>query len=75
MYTGHQDDIFRTTYEPPTRDGSGSSSNFGSAHAAVWHVSFCDGSVRPLSYNINPAVHKSLGNRADAAFFDDTELK
>jgi hypothetical protein len=72
MYTGYQDDIHRSTYDPPRRDGDLTRTiRFGSPHAAVWHVSFCDGSARPLSYEIDAAVHRSLGNRADGLAFDD----
>jgi prepilin-type N-terminal cleavage/methylation domain-containing protein len=36
---------------------------FGSAHPSVLHMSFCDGSVRPISYDIEQEVHRSLGSR------------
>jgi hypothetical protein len=38
---------------------------YGSAHADCWNVSFCDGSVRSLSYDIDANIHRDLGNRAD----------
>lgn len=38
---------------------------FGSAHAAVWNVSFCDGSVRGLTFDIEPQIHSWLASRAD----------
>ena len=28
-------------------------------------MAFCDGSVHPISYAIDPSVHQSLGNRKD----------
>ena len=37
----------------------------GSAHAAGFHMAFCDASVRKMSYTINPLVHMQLGNRMD----------
>jgi prepilin-type N-terminal cleavage/methylation domain-containing protein len=72
MYTGYQNDIHRCTSEPPCRDGNQDwTTRFGSAHPATWNVSFADGSVRSLSFTIDPTVHKSLGNRADGTAFGD----
>jgi prepilin-type N-terminal cleavage/methylation domain-containing protein len=44
------------------KDASG---RFGSAHAAGWNMSFCDGSVRTMSYDVDWRVHRDLGNRMD----------
>jgi prepilin-type N-terminal cleavage/methylation domain-containing protein len=38
---------------------------FGSAHVAGWNASFCDGSVRTISYEIDWHIHRDLGNRMD----------
>jgi prepilin-type N-terminal cleavage/methylation domain-containing protein len=38
---------------------------FGSAHPTGWNASFCDGSVRTMSYDIDWQVHRDLGNRMD----------
>jgi prepilin-type N-terminal cleavage/methylation domain-containing protein len=38
---------------------------FGAAHAGVWNVSFCDGSVQSLSFDIDWQLHRDLGNRED----------
>lgn len=38
---------------------------FGSAHAATLNMSFCDGSVQSLSYDIEETVHRRLCNRQD----------
>lgn len=54
---------------PPRQDQGGAdlSWNFGSAHSGGFNMSMCDGSVRTISYAINPTVHKNLGHRASAA--------
>ncbi len=40
-----------------------SGGRFGSAHPGMWNVSFCDGSVREMSYDIDWQVHRDTGNR------------
>ena len=72
---GYSYDVNRWTMSPPYLDHtpfpptSASSTtfakSFGSAHSVGFHMSFCDGSVRRLAFDIDPAVHKSLGNRND----------
>ena len=37
--------------------------NWGSAHPAVFHMMFADGSVRPVSYSIDADLHLALGSR------------
>jgi prepilin-type N-terminal cleavage/methylation domain-containing protein/prepilin-type processing-associated H-X9-DG protein len=38
---------------------------FGSAHPGGLNMSFCDGSVQTLSYDIDPLVHRWMANRFD----------
>jgi prepilin-type N-terminal cleavage/methylation domain-containing protein/prepilin-type processing-associated H-X9-DG protein len=68
------------TYCRPMHDAAGSPSgysdpnwglwglgtwSFGAAHAAGFNMSFCDGSVLQISYEISESVHRSLCNRED----------
>src|SRR5690606_23113090 len=72
IYAGHDGDLNRYTavrenrprkissdFELPT------SQHFGSAHPTTFHMAFCDGSVRPTSYGIDPTMHRLLGGRDD----------
>lgn len=59
-------DIVRWTNVPASRDsGTVRMRAFGSAHTSVFHMTMCDGSVRPLSYSIDEGTHRQLGNRRD----------
>jgi prepilin-type N-terminal cleavage/methylation domain-containing protein len=40
-------------------------SRFGSAHAGIWQVAYCDGAVSPLSYSLDLSVAIRLANRRD----------
>ncbi len=69
MLMGDNEDIIRWTSTSLTlsqdRSGDGTGHRFGSAHATGFNMAFCDGSVRSLSYSINPATFGCLGNRKD----------
>jgi hypothetical protein len=61
---------------PPHQDNSSMTNTriFGSAHPSTWHAVFCDGSVRAISYDIDPVAHGRLANRHDGLVVDDSQL-
>jgi hypothetical protein len=67
VFTGNNDDTLRNSADPPLQDTPGlgfySQRSFGSAHASVWNISFCDGSVHSLSYDIDMAIHHENASR------------
>lgn len=73
---GHGTDVARYTFDdrnepthlPPEPDGEESlSRSFGSSHPAGCQFAFADGSVRLVTYDVEPEVHRAFGNRADGA--------
>ncbi len=69
-----------TTMSPPFQphqDISGTTDQytFGSAHANGFGMVFCDGSVRTMSYAIDPTTHGYLANRSDGNLIDDAVLQ
>ena len=70
MYQGHDKDVSRIFNRLdaflPFEDTPGfdtGSHRFGSAHQAGFYATFCDGSVRLLSYDIAPDAFQALGTR------------
>jgi type II secretory pathway pseudopilin PulG len=58
----------------PLPDASGAATQrFGSAHPSGCQFIFCDGSVRAISFEIDGAVHRRLGNRQDGQPIDDSQ--
>lgn len=59
-------DLNRWTIDPPLQDSSTQyERRFGSAHVGGLNMALCDGSVRFVSYSVDAAIHRSLGNRRD----------
>jgi prepilin-type processing-associated H-X9-DG protein len=57
----------------PHQDQSGNDDvlGFGSAHANSCNMTFCDGSVRSISYTVSQEIHNCLCNRADGTAISD----
>jgi type II secretory pathway pseudopilin PulG len=65
---GWDEDTVRRTDLPPEPDYRGDDDGgelFGSSHVAGFNAAFGDGSVRGLSYTIDPSVFSSLGTIRD----------
>ncbi len=84
MYEGCAHDTYRwcdwnssnNTGRVPKQDRQGVADNsgFGSAHSSGCLFVFGDGSVRTISYGIEPAIHARLGNRSDGLVVDAGSL-
>ncbi len=67
MLAGDDYDMNKWTDEPPLQDRPGLAEawRFGSAHPGVFMMTLCDGSTRPINFQIDRDVHRYLGNRKD----------
>ena len=72
--TGWDEDTVRQTDLPPLPDYSAPEGDgdfrFGSSHTAIFNAVLADGSVRSLTYSINPVTFANLGNKADGQVID-----
>jgi hypothetical protein len=68
-YGGNNDDVLRrTSIEPlPDLPNTFRQQRFGSAHIAAFYMAMCDGSVQPISYDIDPTLHFNFGTRDGGA--------
>jgi prepilin-type N-terminal cleavage/methylation domain-containing protein len=73
-FQGFDWDVNRWTDQVPFPDTPGLDyyTRFGSAHPAVWQAVMCDGSVRGISYDVDPKIHRYLGNRRDGQVLPDS---
>jgi prepilin-type N-terminal cleavage/methylation domain len=72
MYCGFDKDNTRWTNLPPIHDDDSEGwDQFGSAHPGICLFVFGDGSTRPISYDIDPDVHRYLGVRNDGKSVQD----
>jgi prepilin-type N-terminal cleavage/methylation domain-containing protein/prepilin-type processing-associated H-X9-DG protein len=65
---GYSPDTVRMTpitLPPRLDEASTSTMRFGSAHHNGCNFVYCDGSVRRVSYDVEPEVHRAHGNRQD----------
>jgi prepilin-type N-terminal cleavage/methylation domain-containing protein/prepilin-type processing-associated H-X9-DG protein len=75
--TGFDADVVRQTTRPPLPDHFGAGDGdmrFGSSHPGRFNAAFADGSVRPISYSVDPTTFRYLGDRADGQTFDASDL-
>ncbi len=83
LYVGFDNDHFRSMNNtktgavgnirfPPRADSrTADLRTFGSAHPSAFNALLCDGSVRPISYNINETTYMRLGHRNDGQSLGD----
>ena len=74
MYVGYDNDMYRTTAAyPPGKDNRLIQNTlvYGSAHSASFQVTFCDGSVRAIRYNIDRNNYTRMGSRNDGEVQSD----
>jgi prepilin-type N-terminal cleavage/methylation domain-containing protein/prepilin-type processing-associated H-X9-DG protein len=70
-------DTARTTDKAPKQDNFGDSDKtkrFGSSHPGRFNAVFADGSVRPISYAIDPVIFSYLGNKSDGQVINTGDL-
>ena len=76
MYTGFNNDVSRSTFDPPVQDFPKNrqcgypagfmarpSFRIGSAHSSAFNACLGDGSVRTVSYNVDINVFRAYGDR------------
>ncbi len=76
--TGWDPDTIRVTGKPPEPDYSAAVPDgkyrFGSSHVGRFNAVFADGSVRSISYSINPVTFSYLGDKSDGQVINDSDF-
>jgi prepilin-type processing-associated H-X9-DG protein len=76
---GWDQETVRSSDEAPQpdyfgEDGDDGEELFGSSHSGKMHAVFADGSVRSISYTINPTIFKYLCNKSDGQVIDNLDF-
>lgn len=78
MYEGCAHDTYRwcDSGRVPMQDRQNFAdvNRFGGPHSGGCQFTLCDGSVRSISYGIDPVIHTRLGNRGDRQVIDRSKL-
>jgi len=64
LFVGQDNDLFRTTLQPPLQDVIGIGNGwqmFGSAHPGGCNFSAADGSIHFISYEVNASLFAAFG--------------
>jgi type II secretory pathway pseudopilin PulG len=66
LFSGYSSSNIRWAFERPRPDAAEEHPNaFGSAHDDGFNMACADGSVRTISYDVDPALHKAMASRND----------
>ncbi len=74
---GYDEDTVRKTGKAPAPDfvGDGTGKQlFGSSHTGVFNAALADGSVRTISYSVDPTAFSNLGNISDGQALDPSSF-
>jgi prepilin-type N-terminal cleavage/methylation domain-containing protein len=77
--SGWDNDTIRRSTIPPKPDfhgppGVDGGQRFGSSHTSVLNIVLADGSVRTITYAIDPMVFQYLGDKADGQAFNSSDF-
>jgi prepilin-type N-terminal cleavage/methylation domain-containing protein len=68
-------DVATLAYAPlPDTPGYQVLVSFGSAHSLSFNMAMCDGSIHAISYTVDLAAYRRLGDRADGSAVDGKEF-